>query len=101
MKLNSQSSNRQFIGTQWERVVNRWEVHLNDTDFDQRIRERFQCVEVEQFKSLNEKVETSFRGTRTNWFSTDTKDKQKRLIIDAVTKFIHNDTTPLLAQWSE
>jgi hypothetical protein len=101
MKLVQQSSKRQFIGTQWERKTNTWGVHLSDTEFDDRIRSRFKEIEVEQYWDHNEQVFTSFRGTRTNWFGPETKDKQKRLIIDAVTKFINNDTHALVAQWSE
>jgi hypothetical protein len=101
MKLNSQSSNHTYIGTKWERKINSWKIELEETDFDETIRNRFSAVEVDQTQLQDRRIITSFRGSRTNWFGFETKDKQKRLIIDSVTKFIQNNTNALVAQWSE
>ena len=108
MKLTTQRSSRVYIGTEWERNSNIWEILLEDTDFDSAIRNRFQRVQVEQYQYAGDgtdpesgKISTTFKATRTNWFDRDTKDKQKLLVIDAVTNFIQNNTHALVAQWSE
>jgi hypothetical protein len=101
MKLTTQRSSHNWIGTAYERKVNSWEIKLEDTDFDETIRERFSAVEVDQTELHDRRIITSFKGSRTNWFGFETKDKQKRLIIDSVTKFIQNNTNALVAQWSE
>jgi len=108
MKLTTQRSSRVFIGTEWERNSNIWEIVLDGTDFDETIRNRFQRIQVEQYQHIGDgkdpasgEIFTTFKATRTNWFDRDTKDKQKLLIIDAVTNFIQNDTRPLTAEWSK
>jgi len=101
MKLTAQRSSHNWIGTDYERKVNSWEIKLEETDFDPAIRERFSSIEVEQFKGVKPELITTFRGNRTNWFDSKTKDKQKLFIIDAVTNFIQNNTHALVAQWSE
>jgi hypothetical protein len=106
MKLSQHQAQHMYIGDEYERITNSWTITLEENDFDARIRERFAEILVDQTYYTNkpEEVEprTTFRGTRTNWFGIEEKkDKQKKLIIEEVAKFIHNHvkTNPLMCEW--
>lgn len=108
MKLTEYESKHLYIqfATEYERVVNSWVIALEDKDFDEVIRQRFANIIVEQHHYIKDKgvpMRTMFKATRTNWFDADEKrDKQKKLVIAEVTKFLHNfKNHALVAQWSE
>lgn len=103
MKLLNQRCNHTHIGTQWERKISHWEVSVIErTDFSEELRNRFGIVTIEQSEIPNNKkdpVQVLFKGTRTNWFDADTKDKQKKFIIAEAIKFIQDNTNPMIAKW--
>lgn len=103
MKLLHQRCNQTHIGTEWERKTSTWEVSLMEgNDFPAEIVKRFGLVVVEQAEipyNKKDPVQVYLKGSNTNWFTDDTKDKQKKFVIEKVFKFIQDNTNPMTAKW--
>jgi hypothetical protein len=101
MKLLSRSISHDGITTpDWERITTKWDIltDLND-DFqgNTSLWEKFNRINVEQRKTIiDNEVITWIKGSRTNMFCPDTKDKNKKKVVEMLNTFLLSIDEPLL-----
>ena len=106
MKLTSYKSYHTDIGGDYESIESVWNLAIEDTDtYDAKIKERFKTIQIIQrtyLENVKRDTFTWYQGYRTNCFGSDTKDKQKKFVIEEANKFMHTfKNHALVAQWSE
>ena len=101
MKLLSRSISHECLESpEWERITTKWDIvtDLND-DFQGNaiLWEKFNRINVEQRKNINDnEVITWIKGSRTNTFCPDTKDKNKKKVVEMLNTFLLSIDEPLL-----
>lgn len=96
-----------FIGKEIEMIESKWKFHLEERDIqDKTKRCRFEWIDVDQRKKVNPpknpnewQVLTWFKGSHTNTFSADTKDKDKQMIVEMVTNFLLANDYPIISEY--
>lgn len=88
----------------YEQIESKWEFKLEDNDLPADKIERFQWVQVDQRVKLHPnspdwQVLTWFKGTRTNTFTEETKDKDKLKVIQLVNQYLLDNDYPLVSEW--
>ena len=101
MKLLSRSISHECLESpEWERITTKWDIltDLND-DFQGNaiLWEKFNRINVEQRKNINDNEQyTWIKGSRTNTFCPDTKDKNKKKVVEMLNTFLLSIDEPLL-----
>jgi hypothetical protein len=97
MKLRHKETSRQAIDTDYESTNTKWVIICDEHDFDgnAKMLERFGRIEVSQRHYHNDGINRSgytwFKGSRTNHFEPDTKDKVKRRVVEIINEFLINN----------
>ena len=105
MKIVSKQVIQKCIGDTYENTSTHWCFRFEPTDFDEpSMMDRFEWVDVEQREYPNDKIAPIcewFKGTRTNNFTTETKDRQKQKVIAIINRYLLDNNTPLITYWVE
>jgi hypothetical protein len=104
MILLNRKVSHNFVNTEeFQNIEAVWEFHMEESDIpDPDMRYRFNSVQVTQRKNLcvgnNRpwKLLTWFKGSNTQTFGKETKDKQKQEIIKIVEKYLLDNNVPII-----
>ena len=103
MKILDKKISRAAIGTEWECIYTEWKIVFDLQDFngDANMYNRFRTVIISsrKYKDTNSREHLYFKGCNTQTFSVETKDKQKRRVIQMINDFISNNDEPLISMW--
>jgi hypothetical protein len=95
MKIVSKSITHNCIGESYEHIEVKWWFQFDEQAFDDPIiYEKFKYADVCQ-REYKDELLTWFKGTRTNTFHNDVKDKRKQKFIEIVNKFLIDNDKPL------
>lgn len=91
MKLLSRKQSNTNIGSDYETIELTWRIGLEQNEVSNF--DRFRYVEVLQIIWPNSKIQpnhflTQMRSQKTQWFSVDAKDSQKREVFEKVERFL-------------
>ena len=92
------------MNNDYHTLTAKWFIHIEESDIqDSQVRFRFSNIQVEQRKRLGSKswkdgldLITWFKSRRTQTFSHETKDPQKKMVIQLVEKFLLDLNDPLI-----
>lgn len=91
------------MNNDYHTLVAKWYIHVEESDIpDSQVRFRFSNIQVEQRKRLgstpwiNGDIITWFKSRRTQTFTHNTKDSQKKMVIQLVEKFLLDLNDPLI-----
>jgi hypothetical protein len=106
MKIVSKKVIQECIGHDYENTSTHWCFRFEPTDFDEpSMIDRFEWVNVEQREYPNDTncavFREWFKGTRTNNFTIETKDRQKQKVIAIINRYLLDNNTPLITYWVE
>jgi hypothetical protein len=100
--LNRKVSHELANSIDYQHMEAEWEFHMEESDIpDPDMRYRFNWVQVIQRKNLCEgnrpwKLLTWFKGSNTQTFGKETKDKQKQEVIKIVEKYLLDNNHPII-----
>jgi hypothetical protein len=101
MKLSSKTISHDGLSTpEWENITTKWYIIMDlqdDFQGNTTLWDKFKYVNVEQRKYLNQNDRhTWFKGSRTNTFCPDTKDKHKKKVVEMINTFLLSIEEPLI-----
>jgi hypothetical protein len=83
------------MGEEYSHIETKWYFTFDQSDFDDPVMfEKFKYSSVIQRQYKNE-MYTWFKGSRTNTFSEDVKDKRKQKFIEMIEKYIVDNDKPI------
>jgi hypothetical protein len=108
MILREKSINRVAIGNEWENYNVEWKFEMEESDFIYpKMMDRFKWVSLEmkvytgKHSDFMGNIHLWYKAYRTNTFGPETKDKQKKFVIQLVNNFIANNDEPLIMEFQK
>ena len=106
MKLTSKTTTQEgMLDQEYRHIQTKWKIQMDvqdDFQGNEKLWDKFRVVEVEQRQYINTLDKyTWIKATRTNTFSSDTTNKDKKKVVEMVNAFLLATDEPLIHPYED